>query len=203
MRCLLLMGRRGPEPFEDGVVFSTQLADRIFRETGVRANYRARKQWGRGNKLTRSGPAHKLEKALQLVNRHGREGVRPPPQAGDSPHQEVRTKPEGRTDAGAHSLRKHGTPAGKGGAGSQWAYARLRPAEVAVGPTRPGFPPKSLEEAFEMGYAARRAEIELLKGGPSIAVSGTTSVTAEADRTYRGGLMPAAFVRDQWGRWGK
>ena len=54
-----------------------------------------------------------------------------------------------------------------------------------------------------MGYAARRAEIELLKGGPSIAVSGTTSVTAEADRTYRGGLMPAALVRDQWGRWVK
>ena len=50
-----------------------------------------------------------------------------------------------------------------------------------------------------MGYAARRAEIELLKGGPSIAVSGTTSVTAEADRTYRGGLIPAASVRDQWG----
>ena len=99
----------------------------------------------KAKKLTLSGPAHKLENALQLVNRYGREEVRPPPQAGDSPHQEVRTKPEGRKDAGEHSLRKHGTPAGKGGAGSQWAYARLRPAEVAVGPTRPGFPPKSLE----------------------------------------------------------
>ena len=39
--------------------------------------------------------------------------------------------------------------------------------------------------------------------GQSIAVSDTTSVTAEADRTYRGGLMPAAFVRNQWGRWVK
>ena len=145
----VLEGHLGPEPLEAGVVFSTKLADRIFRETGVRANYRARKQWDKGKKLTLSGPAHKLEKALQLVNRYGREAAgAPPPQAGDSPHQEVRTKPEGRTDAGAHSLRKHGTPAGKGGAGSQWAYARLRPAEVAVGPTRPGFPPKSLEGAF-------------------------------------------------------
>ena len=138
-------GHLGPRELEDGVVFSTPLSDRIFSETGVRANYRARKQWGKGKKLTLSGPAHKLEKALQLVNRYGREEDRPPPQAGDSPHQEVRTKPEWRTDAGAHSLRKHGTPAGKGGAGSQWAYARLRPAEVAVGPTRPGFPPKALE----------------------------------------------------------
>ena len=60
-----------------------------------------------------------LEKALELVNRYVREDVRPPPQAGDSPHQEVRTKPEGRKYAGEHSLRKHGAPAGKGGAGSQ------------------------------------------------------------------------------------
>ena len=112
----------GPEPLEDGVVFSTNLADRIFRETGVRANYRARKQWGEAKKLTLSGPADALGRALRLVNRYGREEVRHPPQAGDSPHQEVRTKPDGRTDAGAHSLRKHGTPAGKGDAGSQWAY---------------------------------------------------------------------------------
>ena len=38
----------GPEPLEDGVVFLTHIAGRIFRETGVRANYRARKQFGRG-----------------------------------------------------------------------------------------------------------------------------------------------------------
>ena len=120
-------------------------------------------------------------------------GVRPPPQAGDSPHPGVRTVPDGRNDAGAHSLRNHGTPAGEGDAGSQWAYARLRPAEVAVGLTSPGYPPKALEDAFEIGYAARRAEIELLKGGQSIDVSGATSVTAEADRTY--------LVRGQWGRW--
>ena len=30
-----------------------------------------------------------------------------------------------------------------------------------------------------------------------------SGVTAEADRTYRGGLVPAKFVRDQWGRWVK
>ena len=40
-------GHVGPEPLDDGVLFSTELADRIFRETGVRANYRARKQWGK------------------------------------------------------------------------------------------------------------------------------------------------------------
>ena len=28
-------------------------------------------------------------------------------------------------------------------------------------------------------------------------LAGTTSVTAEADRTYRGGMMLGAFVRDQ------
>ena len=41
-------GHIGPQPLEAGVVFSTKLADRIFRETGVRANYRARNQWGKG-----------------------------------------------------------------------------------------------------------------------------------------------------------
>ena len=51
-----------------------------------------------------------------------------------------------------------------------------------------------------MGYAAPRAEVELLKGGQSIAAAVATSVTAEADRTYRGGLIPAASVRDRWGR---
>ena len=134
-------GHIGPQPLEFGVVFSTRLADSIFRETEVRANYRARRQWGKGKMLTLSGPTHMLDKALELLNRYGREDVRPQPQAGDSPHQEVRTKPEGRKDAGEQSLRKHGTPAGKGVAGSQWTYARLRPAEVALGPTRPEAPP--------------------------------------------------------------
>ena len=69
----VLEGHLGPDPLEAGVVFSTKLADRIFREAGVRANYRARKQWGKGKKLTLSGPAHKLEMALELVNRYGRE----------------------------------------------------------------------------------------------------------------------------------
>ena len=133
----------GPEPLEDGVVFSTQLADRIYCETGVRANYRAREQWGKGKQLTLSGPAHKLERALLLVNRYGREAARPPPQEGDPPPQGVRTVPDGRADAGAHSLRMHGTPAGKGSAGSQWGHARLGLAEVAVGQASPGVPPKS------------------------------------------------------------
>ena len=104
----------GPQPLEVGAVFSTRLADRIFLETKVRANYRARKQWGRGKMLTLSGPVDMLDRALELVNRYGREDVRPQHQAGDSPHQEVRIKPEGRQDAGAQSLRKHATPAGKG-----------------------------------------------------------------------------------------
>ena len=112
-------GHMGPEPLEAGVVFSTRLADSIFRETEVRANYRARKQQGQRQTLTPSGPADMLDKALELANRYGREDVRPPPQRGDAPHQEVRTKPEGREAAGEQSLRKHGTPAGKGGAGSQ------------------------------------------------------------------------------------
>ena len=46
----VLEGHLGPDPLEAGVVFSTKLADRIFRETGVRVNYRARKQWGNGKK---------------------------------------------------------------------------------------------------------------------------------------------------------
>ena len=142
LRCLLLRGIWDPNRsrMASSSRRSSLTASSAKRECAriiVRGNN------GGGKKLTLSGPAHKLEKALQLVNRYGREEVRPPPQAGDSPHQEVRTKPEGRTDAGAHSLRKHGTPAGKSGAGSQWAYARFWPAEVAVGPTRPGFPPKA------------------------------------------------------------
>ena len=49
-------GHLGPEPLEEGVLCSTALADRIFRETGVRANYRARKQLGRGKKTDPIGP---------------------------------------------------------------------------------------------------------------------------------------------------
>ena len=37
-------GHIGPQPLEAGVVCSTKLADRIFRETEVRAKYRARDQ---------------------------------------------------------------------------------------------------------------------------------------------------------------
>ena len=75
-----------------------------------------------------------------LINRYGREDVRPPTQAADSPDQKVRTKPEGRTAAGENSLRK--ALAGSQWAcarltqGLQWAYARLRPAEEAVGQWR-------------------------------------------------------------------
>ena len=140
----VLEGHLRPDLLEAGVVFSTKLADRIFRETGVRANYRARKQWGKGKKLTLSGPAHKLENALQLVNRYGREEVRPPPQAGDSPHQEVRTKPEGGRMR-AHTLCAcTGHPREKrGNAGSRWGHARLGPENVAVGQASPRVLPNS------------------------------------------------------------
>ena len=72
-----------------------------------------------------------------------------------------------------------------------------------MAPTRPGVPPKPLEEAFEMGCAARRAEIKLLKGGRSIAASGATSVTAEADRTYRGGCDASGLRQESMGALGK
>ena len=39
------------------------------------------------------------------------------------------------------------------------------------------------------------------RGVPADERGKSISVTAEADRTYRGGLVPAKFVRDQWGRW--
>ena len=38
----VIEGHLEPEPLKDGVVFLTKLVDRIFLETGVRANYRAR-----------------------------------------------------------------------------------------------------------------------------------------------------------------
>ena len=39
------------------------------------------------------------------------------------------------------------------------------------------------------------------RGVPADERGKSISVTAEADRTYRGGLVPAKFVRDEWGRW--
>ncbi len=36
----------GPVPLEEGVIFSTELADHILRETGVRVHCRVLKQWG-------------------------------------------------------------------------------------------------------------------------------------------------------------
>ena len=62
----------GPLELDGGVVSSTPLADRIFRETGVRASYRWRKQNGKNRKLTILGPVDRLDRALELVNRYGR-----------------------------------------------------------------------------------------------------------------------------------
>ena len=108
-----------------------------------------------------------------MVSQYGREKLCPPHQAGDSTQEEGRIKPEGRKDAGEQSLRKHGTPAGKGVPGSQWASG-----DVAVGSSRREAPPKSYGGTFAIGYAARRNETELKKGGQSIVVSSTTGWAA-------------------------
>ena len=44
----LLVAHMGPRPLPEGVVFSQALSDRVFAETGVRATYRSRLQWGSG-----------------------------------------------------------------------------------------------------------------------------------------------------------
>ena len=73
------MAHVGPLPLPEGVVFSPALSERVFLETGVRRKYRSREQWGKGTKLTLFGPAHMLEKAVELLNSDGREHVRPTP----------------------------------------------------------------------------------------------------------------------------
>ena len=62
---------KGPLPLPEGVSFTQALSDRIFRETGVRATYRSRKQWGTDMFLIRAGPYEHLEKAWTLVIRYG------------------------------------------------------------------------------------------------------------------------------------
>ena len=47
------------------------MSDRVWRETGVRAQYRSRWQWGVGRFLTLAGPANRLLGALDLVTRYG------------------------------------------------------------------------------------------------------------------------------------
>ena len=61
----------GPLPLPEGVVFSQALSDRVFLETGVRATYRSRKQWGSGKFLALAGPAYNLEEALYRIILYG------------------------------------------------------------------------------------------------------------------------------------
>ena len=61
----------GPFPLPEGVVFSQALSNRVFTETGVRVNYRSRKQWGTGKFLTLVGPADQLEEALHRIILYG------------------------------------------------------------------------------------------------------------------------------------
>ena len=63
----------GPLPLPEGVVFSQALSDRVFAETGVRATYRSRPQWGSGKYLYLSGPAPatNLDSALTLIIFYG------------------------------------------------------------------------------------------------------------------------------------
>ena len=84
----------GPEPLDDGAAFSAHISDRIFRETGVRANYRARKQWRKDKKLTLPGPVDELDKARKLVDRYGRETAPHP----DPEPQGVRAVPKAYED---------------------------------------------------------------------------------------------------------
>ena len=55
----------------EGVVFSHALSDRVFLETGVRAKYRSRKQWGKGKFLILEGPTENLDTAWTRVILYG------------------------------------------------------------------------------------------------------------------------------------
>ena len=65
------LGHVGPLPLPEGVVFSLALSDRVSLETGVRANYRSRRQWGTGKSLTLAGPRDKLDEALNRIILYG------------------------------------------------------------------------------------------------------------------------------------
>ena len=61
------LGAMGPLPLLEGVVFSQELSDRVLLETGVRASYRKRQQWGTGRFLTPAGPIDNLEEVLNRI----------------------------------------------------------------------------------------------------------------------------------------
>ena len=65
------LGHVGPLPLPEGVVFSQALSDRVFLETGVRAMYRSRKQWGTGKLLVLQGPIDNLDTAWMRVKLYG------------------------------------------------------------------------------------------------------------------------------------
>ena len=52
----MLSAHMGPLKLLEGVVFSKALSERVFLETGVRAKYRSRKQWGKGKILIHGKP---------------------------------------------------------------------------------------------------------------------------------------------------
>ena len=70
-------GHMGPISLDEGVTFTQRLSDRVWRETGVRAAYRSRWQWGPGRFLTLIGPVGRLQEALDLVKRYGSEPEEP------------------------------------------------------------------------------------------------------------------------------
>ncbi len=119
----------GPIEVGEGVTFTHRVADQVFCETGVRISYRWRGQWCSGKRLVLAGPADRLLTALNLVTRYG--SVRDDETTarassddalgdGGVEAESKRVVPEGRAAAGARSKADHGTPKGRGGAGTQW-----------------------------------------------------------------------------------
>ena len=119
----------GPIQLTECVTFSQRLSDRVWCETGARASYRSRSQWRVGRFLTLDGPVVGLLEALDFVKRYG--SVRDDETTarassddalgdGGVEAESKRVVPEGRAAAGARSKADHGTPKGRGGAGTQW-----------------------------------------------------------------------------------
>ena len=67
----MLSAHMGPLTLPEGVVFSKALSERVFLETGVRATYRSRTEWGNVKRLCRSGPAENLNTAWTRVILYG------------------------------------------------------------------------------------------------------------------------------------
>ena len=67
----MLSAHMGPLTLPEGPVFSQALSDRVFLETGVRAKYRSRGQWGRGKFLILEGPSDKLDTTWMRVILYG------------------------------------------------------------------------------------------------------------------------------------